>query len=322
MTITRRNAVLGLAAAGALAATPAMAQRAGTVRLIVPAAPGGAIDVIGRLFAQRLSASLTETWVVENKSGASNTLGASEVARANPDGTTFLTNADIHIMSRHVLKNVSYDPVEDFTPISRFATSPMVLVGTADKTPATLPELVAQLKAEPNKFAFANSAIGAMGHLATESFKKRVGVSTLVVNYRGTAPAIGDVLAGQAQLMVAPLGSALAHIEDGKLRAFAIMGEERSSRLPNVPTIGQLGMEGLNFTLWYALWAPKGLSADIVQKVNSAVQRASKEPEMIERLATLGAVPVTEDAAAFAKFIADESKRAALIVKEAGIEPG
>jgi tripartite-type tricarboxylate transporter receptor subunit TctC len=322
MTITRRKAVLGLAAAGLLAGSPAIAQRAGVVRLVVPAAPGGAIDVIGRLYAQRMSVLLDESWIVENKSGASNTLGAAEVARAKPDGTTFLTNADIQIMSRHVLRNVSYDPVEDFTPISRFATSPMVLVGTADKTPATLPELIAQLKAEPSRHAFANSGIGAMGHLATESFKKRVGVSTLVVNYRGTAPAIGDVLAGQAQLMVAPLGSALAHIEDGKLRAFAVMGTERSARLPKVPTIGELGLEGLNFTLWYALWAPKGLAADIVQKVNGAVQRASKEPELIERLATLGAVPVTEDAAAFARFIADESKRAAQIVKEAGIEPG
>jgi tripartite-type tricarboxylate transporter receptor subunit TctC len=310
-----------MAAAGLVASSPAMAQRAGLVRLVVPAAPGGAIDVIGRLYAQRMSTYLDETWVIENKSGASNTLGSAEVARAKSDGLTFLTNADVHIMARHVMRNVSYDPIQDFTPISRFATSPMVLVGTADKTPPTLSELVAQLKAEPNRYAFANSGLGAMGHLATESFKRRIGVATLLVNYRGTAPALGDVLAGQAQLMVAPLGSALAHIEDGKLRAFAIMGTERSSRLPKLATIGELGMEGLNFTLWYALWAPKGLPADTVQRVNGAVQRASKDPELVERLSALGAMPVTEDAPAFAKFIEDEVKRAAQIVNEAGIQP-
>jgi len=320
--ITRRNAILGMTAATALAATPAFAQRASVVRLVVPAAPGGAIDVIGRLYAQRIGPMLDENWIVENKSGASNTLGAAEVAKSKPDGLTFLTNADVHIMARHVLRNVTYDPIEDFTPISRFATSPMVLVGTPDKTPATLQELVAALKKEPEKFAFANSGLGAMGHLATESFTRRIGTKVLIVNYRGTAPALGDVLAGQAPLMVAPLGSTLPYLADKKLRAFAIMGAQRSPRVPEIPTIGELGFPGLDFTLWYALWAPRGLANDVVVRVNNAVQKASKEPELVQRLAALGATPVTEDSAAFAKFIAEEVKRAAQIVKEADIRPG
>ncbi len=320
--ITRRNAILGMTAATAFAASPAFAQRAGVVRLVVPAAPGGAIDVIGRLYAQRISPMLDENWIVENKSGASNTLGAAEVSKAKPDGSTYLTNADVHIMARHVLRNVTYDPIEDFTPISRFATSPMVLVGTPDKTPATLQELIAQLKKEPDRFAFANSGLGAMGHLATESFNRRIGAKVLIVNYRGTAPALGDVLAGQAQLMVAPLGSTLPYLADGKLRAFAIMGSQRSPRVPDLPTIGELGLDGLDFTLWYALWGPKGLANDVVVRVNNAVQKASKEPELVERLAALGAAPVTEDAASFAKFIGEEVKRAAQIVKEADIKPG
>jgi tripartite-type tricarboxylate transporter receptor subunit TctC len=320
--ITRRNAIFGMTTAATLAATPSFAQRNTVVRLIVPAAPGGAIDVIGRMYAQRIGPLLDENWIIENKSGASNTLGAAEVAKSKPDGLTFLTNADVHIMARHVLRNVSYDPIEDFTPISRFATSPMVLVGTPDKTPETLKDLVAVLKKEPEKFAFANSGLGAMGHLATESFNRRIGAKVLIVTYRGTAPAIGDVLAGQAQLMVAPLGSALPYLADKKLRAFAIMGSQRSPRVPDVPTIAELGYDGLDFTLWYALWAPRGLAPDAVTRVNGAVQKASKDPELVQRLAALGATPVTEDQASFAKFIAEEVKRAARIVKEADIKPG
>lgn len=319
MTITRRALALGLAATP-LASRAARAQRS-QVRLIVPAAPGGAIDVIGRLYAQRIAPLLNESWIVENKAGASNTLGAAEVARAKPDGTTFLTNADIQIMARHVMRNVPYDPVADFTPISRFATSPLVLVGNAAKTPSTLPELIAVMKAEPDRFTFANSALGSMGHLATESFKRRIGTETVVVNYRGTAPALTDVLSGQVPLMVAPLGSALAYLEDRSMRGFAVMSAQRSPRAPTIPTAQELGVAGLDFKLWYGLWGPKALSADTVQRVNAAVQTASKQSELIERLSALGAEPVTEEAAAFGKFIDAEVERAARVVDEAGIKP-
>ena len=292
MTIDRRRLSLGIAAAGfAAIATPLAAQQR-VVRLIVPAAPGGAIDVIGRLYVQRLSELLGQTWVVENKSGASNTLGAAEVARAAPDGSTFLTNADIQIMARHVMRSVSYDPIADFTPISRFATSPMILIGNPRETPAKLVELIDALKAQPDRFSFANSALGSMGHLATESFKRRIGAKALIVNYRGTAPAINDVLGGQVGLMVAPLGSALSHVNAGTLRAFAIMGPQRSALLPNVPTIDEAGLAGLDFKLWYGLWGPKGLPTETVARVNAAVQTASREAALVERLVALGAEPV------------------------------
>lgn len=319
MIITRRATLTGLAGA-ALAPRTAFAQRR-IVRLIVPAAAGGAIDVIGRLYAQRIAPALDESWVVENKAGASNTLGAAEVARSTPDGTTYLTNADIHIMARHVMRSVSYDPLADFTPISRFAMSPMVLIGSM-KTPETMPALIAQMKAKPTEFTFANSGLGSMGHLATESFKLRTGTSAELVNYRGTAPAITDVVAGQVPLMVAPLGSALSFITDGKVRAFAIMGAQRSGLLPNVPTAGEQGLSDLNFTLWYGLWGPKGLPAETVQRVNATVQAASKDREIVEKLTALGAEAVTEDAASFAKFIESEIQRANRVVEQAGIKPG
>jgi tripartite-type tricarboxylate transporter receptor subunit TctC len=321
VTIDRRHLCLGLAATGLTAVTSPLAAQQSTVHLIVPAPPGGAIDVIGRIYAQRLSELLAQAWVVENKSGASNTLGAAEVSRATPDGSTLLTNADIQIMARFVMRNVSYDPIADFTPISRFATSPMVLIGHPAKTPQTTQELVAAMKAQPDKFSFANSGLGSMGHLATASFTQKIGVKSLVVTYRGTAPAINDVLGGQVALMVAPLGSALSNINAGLLRGFAIMGPQRSDRLPNVPTIAEAGLPGLDFKLWYGLWGPKGMPADTVARINKGVQTASREPALVERLVALGAEPVTEDAASFLHFIDGELQRAAKIVQDAGIQP-
>lgn len=319
MNLTKRSVLLSLAAS-ALAPSAAFAQKK-IVKLIVPAAAGGAIDVIGRLYAQRIAAALNETWVIENKAGANNTLGAAEVARSAPDGTVYLTNADIHIMARHVMKNVSYDPLADFTPISRFATSPMVLVGGPAKTPETLSALIAAMKAEPEKYLFANSALGSMGHLATESFKKRTGTKADLVNYRGTAPALTDVVADQVALMVAPLGSALPFITEKKVRAFALMGPQRSPLLPNLPTAAEQGLADLNFTLWYGLWGPKNLPPEQVTRVNAVVQATSKDGEIVEKLRALGAEPVSESAASFSSFIEAEAARANRVAEEAGIKP-
>jgi tripartite-type tricarboxylate transporter receptor subunit TctC len=320
--LTRRNALLGL---GSLAMAPlpraACAQQGSVIRLVVPAAPGGAIDVIGRLYADRLKDTLGQSWVVENRAGASNTLGAAEVARATPDGTTLLTNADIHLMAKHVMKQVPYDPVTDFSPISRLATSPMVFVGHPARTPVHLKDLAAEMQAAPDKHTYSNSGLGAMGHLASASFNSRIGVKAVIVTYRGTAPAVTDVIGGQTTLMVAPLGSALQQIRTGNLRAFAVMSEQRAPQLPSVPTIAEAGFAGLTFVLWYALWGPKGMPPDLITQLNAAVQAASKHPDLVQKLTALGAEPVTETAAAFTSFLAAESARSAEIVKLSGITP-
>jgi tripartite-type tricarboxylate transporter receptor subunit TctC len=322
-TLTRRTLIQTVLGAGALALSPSnlFAQTGRTIRLIVPAAPGGAIDAIGRLYAARLKETLNENWIVENKAGASNTLGAAEVARAQPDGLTFLTNADIQIMAKHVLKQVSYDPVADFTPLSRFATSPLVLVGTPSKTPTDLKALMREMVNTPDKHTFANSGMGSMGHLASEGLKSEIGAKTLIVTYRGTAPALQDVLAGQTTLMVAPLGSAAQHIMAGTLRAFAVISPVRSSLLPQVPTMAELGFPAVNYTLWYGLWGPKGLPAATIKSVSEAVQAASRHPDIVEKLRGLGAEAVSETSESFAAFIAEEVIKSAEIVKKAGIVP-
>ena len=320
--LTRRRALFGLGGLGLMPLPrAASAQQSRNVRLVVPAAPGGAIDVIGRLYAERMKDTLGQIWLIENRSGANNTLGAAVVARAAPDGMTLLTNADIHLMAKHVMNDVPYDPVADFTPISRLATSPMVFVGHPGRTPPDLKALAGEMKAAPDKHTFSNSALGAMGHLATVSFNNRIGVKTLIVSYRGTAPALTDVIGGQTTLMVSPLGSALQHIQAGSLRAFAVMSEQRASQLPSVPTIAEAGFTGLNFRLWYGLWGPKGMPPFLVTELNAAVQTASKKHELVQKLAALGAEPVTETAAAFASFIDAEFARSTELAKSAGITP-
>ena len=316
---TRRSILLGLGASALPCAVSAQQSR--NVRLVVPAAAGGAIDAIGRLYADRLKSMLGETWIIENRAGASNTLGAAEVARATPDGTTLLTNADIHLMAKHVMRQVPYDPIADFTPISRLATSPLVFVGFPGRTPADLRALAAEMKAAPDRHTYSNSGLGSMGHLASASFNTRIGVNTVIVTYRGTAPALTDVIGGQTTLMVAPLGSALQQIEAGKLRAFAIMSEQRAPQLPSVPTAAEAGFPGLSFMLWYALWGPKGMPPELVTRLNTAVQAASKHPDLLQKLAALGAEPVTETAEAFASFLAAEAIRSAEIAKAAHITP-
>lgn len=320
--LTRRKTLLGLGAVGlAGLPRPAFPQQNRNVRLVVPAAPGGNIDVIGRLFADRLKNTLGQIWVVENRAGANNTLGSAEVARAAPDGATLLTNADIHLMAKHVMRQVPYDPIADFSPISRLATSPLVFVGHPGRTPADLQALAAEMKATPDKHTYSNSGLGSMGHLASAGFNNRIGVKAVVVTYRGTVPALTDVIGGQTTLMVAPLGSTLQQIQAGTLRAFAVMSEQRAPRLPSVPTIAEAGFAGLSFMLWYALWGPKDLPADIATELNAAVQAASKHPELVQKLAALGAEPVTETAAAFTSFLAAESTRSADLAKIAGIAP-
>jgi tripartite-type tricarboxylate transporter receptor subunit TctC len=220
------------------------------------------------------------------------------------------------------MRNVPYDPVADFTPIARIAVAPMVLVGHPRLAPeGSVGALVAAMRAQPDKFTFANSALGSMGHLATESFKREAKVEALVVSYRGTSPALTDVVSGNVALMVAPLGSAIAQIEGGQLRAFAIMGPQRSARAPQIPTIAEQGIPGLDFTLWYAIWAPKGLQEAEADRLNATVQALSRDPEIRTRIADQSAEPVAEDRAAFMRFIQAEYERNGRIAQAAGIEP-
>jgi tripartite-type tricarboxylate transporter receptor subunit TctC len=313
-----------LLAAGATAlAAPALAQGR-PVRLVVPAAPGGAIDLIGRLYAPRLAARSGQNWVVENRAGGNNTIGAAEVARAPADGSVFLINADIHLMGKRVTRGLTYDPMTDFTGIGRVATAPLVIVGSPTTSRATtLAELAEQMKRDPRHYTLASSGAGSMAHLAGEGLKRRAGAADAVVaHYRGTAPAINDVVAGNVALMVAPLLSAQPLVQGGRLRAFAVTSATRSAAMPDVPTVDEAGLPGLHFTLWYAVWGPKGLPAPIAEQTAALLREIGQEPEIARRLADAGADAFTTDTPqSFAAFLAEENAKNGRIADEAGIQP-
>jgi tripartite-type tricarboxylate transporter receptor subunit TctC len=319
--MNRRTILAG--AALAVLARPAHAQGR-PVRLVVPAAPGGAIDVIGRLYAQRLAARGAGNWVVENRAGGNNTIGAAEVARSAADGTTFLVNADIHLMGRRVVPGLTYDPVADFTPVARVATAPLVIVGHPEMSRATtLAELAERMKAEPRRYTISTSGAGSMAHLAAEGLKRRVGAADAVVaHYRGTAPAINDVVAGNVALMVAPLLSAQPLVQAGRLRAFAVVSPGRSAAMPDVPSVDEAGLPGLHFLLWYAVWGPKGISPEAAGALATQLNGIGQEPDIAQRLTAMGAEAYTADTpAAFAAFIAAEDAKNGRIAEEAGIKP-
>jgi tripartite-type tricarboxylate transporter receptor subunit TctC len=319
----QRREIMAAAALAVLATGPARAQGGRAARLVVPAAPGGAIDVIGRLYAQRLSAR-GQAWVVENRAGGNNTIGAAEVARAAPDGQTLLVNADIHLMGPRVTRGLTYDPIADFTPIARLATAPLLIVGHPEASRArTLAELAEQMRRDPRHYTLASSGAGSMAHLAGEGLKRRVGAEDAVVaHYRGTAPAINDVVAGNVTLMVAPLLSAQALVQSGRLRAFALIAPSRSAAMPEVSTAAEAGLPGLDFLLWYAVWGPRGLPAPLAESLARMLNEIGQEPEIVRRLTEMGADAFTSDTPArFAAFIATENAKNGRLADEAGIQP-
>ncbi|WP_081757873.1 Bug family tripartite tricarboxylate transporter substrate binding protein [Roseomonas gilardii] len=319
--VHRRQALLGIAA-GVLSARTAEAQTSVTTKLVVPYAPGGAIDTIGRLIARSLATSLGEIWVVENRTGGNGVIGTRLVAGAPPDGHTLMFHADAHIVANLVMRDPGFDARRDFTPVARVAQGPLVLVGHPSLRARTLAELVRDLRAAPDRFSFANSSLGALGHLATEWFKTEIGTPNVTVaSYRGTAPAIADVLSGNPQLMMAPLLAARPLVEDGRLRAYAICAANRSPIVPSIPTGAEQGMPGLRFVVWYGMWGQRDLPETVVMRLNDAVRAAVQEPVLVARLAELGCEPVIETAAGFQATVAAEYERNARIIRAAGILP-
>ena len=319
-----RRRTITTAALAALAARGAAAQGTRPMRLVVPAAPGGAIDLIGRLYAPRLSARTGGTWVVENRAGGNNTIGAAEVARSAPDGGTFLVNADIHLMGTRVTRGLTYDPMRDFVGVARVATSPLLIVGHPEASRArSLAELVDQMRRDPRHYTLASSGAGSMAHLAGEALKRRVGAAEAVTaHYRGTAPAINDVVAGNVALMVAPPLSAAPLVASGRLRAFAVTSATRSAASPEVPTVDEAGLPGLHFTLWYGVWGPRGLPDASAIALAAHLREIGGEAEIVRRLGELGADPFTADTpTTFAAFLAEENARNGRIADEAGIQP-
>lgn len=319
--ITRRNAMRALCSALALSTLPSWSQEFPNrpVKVIIPFPPGGPTDVLGRLVAQKLSERLGQSFVVDNKPGASGMIGADMVAKSPPDGYTLLVNASLHVINPSLYEKTRYDAIADFTPLSNLADVPLVLVVHPQTPVNNIKELIAWVKSSKTPINFASSGNATAPHLAGEAFKVATNIENMQhVPYKGSSPALTDLLSGQVQMMFDSLPSSQPFIKSGALKAIAVTTQRRSSALPNVPTISESGIAGFNFSTWYGMWAPKSTPQPLVQKLSSEIAQITRLPEVRERFLALGAEPVGNSPEEFAAFTKSELNKWARVVKQSG----
>jgi tripartite-type tricarboxylate transporter receptor subunit TctC len=310
--------------AGLLLVAPAAAQEwpSRNIKVIVPYPAGGPADFMGRLAAQKLQEKLGVTVVVENRSGASGTIGAEMVRQSPSDGYTFLAAPVVHILGRQVVKAVPYDPIGDFTPIARYGEGPLLVLANPAAVPGkTIVEALPAIRSKPEDFRFGVSALGSPNHLAVLEFNRLTKLNLQVIPYRGSAPALTDLVSGQVQLMIDPIITALPLVQGGQLKALAVASSRRSSVLSDVPTAAESGLPGLEFSSWYGLWGPKNLPKEIVARVNAVLTEAVREPAVIEKLAALGFEPASGTPEEVAAVIASDLARNTALLNSIKFEP-
>jgi tripartite-type tricarboxylate transporter receptor subunit TctC len=319
---TRRSLVCGLALAGlclpAFAQTPSWPQR--PVRVLVPFAAGGNIDVIARLTCQRLSEVFGKQFVIENRVGGNGTIAGEAVAHATPDGYTLFWAGPAVMSIFPAITKSAYDPVKDFKPISVIGTNPQVLVVNAKLPIKSVAEFISYVKGAPQKLPYAGGGgPGSLSNLLMALFLKRAGLEMTSVSYRGTAPAMTDLVGGQIPTMFVPLSEALPQAQAGNIRMLGVSGAKRAKQAPDVPTIAESGFPGFHGESWNGLVAPAATPDDIVERIAAEFARAAKEPKFAARLDQEGVDPLGSSAAETVKFIAADMALWAEAVKVAGV---
>lgn len=306
-----------LAAAIAL---PAAAQNYPTrpVRLIVGFAPGGGVDINARLLAPKLSEYLGQQVVVENVPGAGTNIANERVAKAAPDGYTLLINTAALAINMSLYRNLPFDALRDFAPVSVFSESPNVLVVNAKLPAQNVKELIAMARSAPGKLNYSSAGVGTTQHLAAELLKLRTGIFVVHIPYKGTAPSLTALIAGEVDLSFANIPSIQAHVKSGRLRALATAASKRDSQLPEVPTMKEAGVEGVEVVVWYGVLAPAGTPRDIVQTLAGGIARATRDSELRKRMLEQGAEPVGSTPEEFSKLLREEVARWAEVVKVSG----
>ena len=319
----RRTFVAAASALLVVAAAPAsLAQApwpAKPVRIVVPFPPGGTTDILARAAALKMTEAWKEQAVVDNRPGAGGNIGAELVARAPADGYTLLMGTvGTHAINASLYAKMPFDPIRDFAPVILVAAVPNVMVVHPSVPASTVTEFIAWAKANPGKVNFASSGSGTSIHLAGELFKTQTGLAMTHVPYKGSAPAIADLVGGQVQVMFDNLPSALPQIRAGRLRALAVTSAQRASALPEVPTVAESGLPGFEASSWFGLLAPAGTPREVVQKVNSEIARWLATPEAKEKLASQGAIAAGGTPEDFVAHIAAESAKWQKVVRESG----
>jgi len=310
------NRLLGAVAGSALLALAAFAAPAVAafperpVTVVVPFPPGGSTDTLARALANQMSASLSQSFVVENQPGATGAIGAARVKRAPADGYTMMV-ASIGVFATNpfLQKNLQYDPAKDFDLLMVAVRAPNVLVVNPGVPANNVAELVALLKKEPGKVSFASSGAGSSDHLTAALFWQRTGTSGIHVPYKGGAPAISDLLAGHAQVSFQNINAVIKHIQAGKLRALAVTGDKRASILPDVPTLGEAGVSGADVFSWQGVAAPRGLPKEVRDTLHAALVKALADPELVKSFREQGFEIVANTPAQFDAFLQQELTR-------------
>ena len=310
---------LGLCATfGAWAQSPSFPTR--SLHIVIGFPPGGAIDSIARVIAPVMSAELGQSVVVENKPGAGGVIGMQSVARAEPDGyTIFMGTMGNFSITPALVKDLPYNVEKDFAPVTQVASSGFVMYVTSSLPIKTIPELIAYAKANPGKLNFSSSGNGGLPHMAGEMFASTAGVKMTHVPYKGSAPSVNDVVAGQVQLTFEAVAVGLPHVKGGRLRALATMGTQRMDVLPDVPTVAET-IPGFNVTNWFGMAVPAGTPKDRIDRIQKSVANALKQPEVQKTLAGLGVDPVGDSPAQFGDFIKVELNRWQKLIKDSNIK--
>jgi tripartite-type tricarboxylate transporter receptor subunit TctC len=291
-----------------------------TVRIIVPFAPGGSTDVVARILADKLGTELKQSFVVENRAGAGGNIGADAVAKASPDGYTLLMGTTgVLAINKYLYKEMSFDPERDLVPVSYTSLITNILVVNPQVPAKTVSELVALARAKPGSLTFASSGAGSSTHLSAELFKSMAGVDILHVPYKGSSQAITDLMGGQVTMLFDNAPSSIPFVEQGKLRALAVTSTKRLPNLPDVPTLDEAGVKGYESLSWSGIMAPAGTPKRVIDKLNAAIEKILRDPDVKQRFASLGVEPVGGPPEAFSRHIRAESEKWARVVKTANI---
>jgi len=323
MKLTRRTlaaALAGLALAAPLAVSAQGGYPNKPIRVIVPFAAGSTTDIIARAIADKMGQSMGQQLVIENKGGASGTIGQAQVATAAPDGYTIMIHSSSHTVSPHTFAKLSFDTLADFTPITPISSTPNVLVIAPSKNIKTLQELLASARANPGKMNFASAGQGSATHLNAEKFKLAANIEAQNIPFKGSAEAVTEVMAGRVDYYFSPIAPVIGQIRNGALVPLAVGSPRRAAALPAVPTTAEAGVPGSEFNFWIGMFAPAKTPAPIVNRLQDEVVKALATPEVKERLLALGADAWTLEPAAFDAYIREEIKSNATLVKAAGLE--
>jgi tripartite-type tricarboxylate transporter receptor subunit TctC len=319
----RRNLLAsGIAFAAGLAPWPSFAQAAWPtkpVRMVVPFPAGGTTDILARVIGQALTKDLGQSVIVDNRAGAGGNIGAQFAAKSPADGyTLFMGTVGTHAINQSLYKKLPFDPIKDFAPLTRVAMVPNLLVANPAKPYKNVKELIAYAKANPGKVNFGSSGSGSSIHLSGELFKAMAKVDMVHVPYKGSAPAVTDLLGGQIDVMFDNMPSAIQHVRNGRLRPLAVTTARRSPELPDVPTVAEAGVPGYEATSWFGMFAPAGTPAPVVARLNAALAKVLADPEVKKKLAEQGAEPYSEKPEQFAEFIRQETAKWSKVVKDSG----